>query len=256
MQSNSDDLLPPIVHIHEIAEAGFPDIICPVIFLPACNLRCPYCLNAKIVKDPTSLPPIPFKDVLKQLEDWGEDMVLISGGEPCMNEGLPELARRLKAEGVEVRLSSNGTIPQMLNRLLLDDLVSFVAMDVKANLWAETDKSLAHVTGINNGDKNSQFKKNMLYSLTILKTHKEMNPEFEFEVRTTLYPPDVTVCDVADIAANIPRNASTYVLQHFRPRKNLLAKEATDVTTYSSDELDKILEVASANFHNVQVRYP
>jgi pyruvate-formate lyase-activating enzyme len=63
MQKNSstqpEKSLPDIVGMNMVAEAGYPNVVCPVIFLSGCNLRCPYCLNSSISRraDPRRSSP-------------------------------------------------------------------------------------------------------------------------------------------------------------------------------------------------------
>ena len=57
--------------------------------------------------------------------------VAITGGEPCLNPDLPDLLREIKALGYPVKLDTNGNHPAMLERLISEGLVDYVAMDIK-----------------------------------------------------------------------------------------------------------------------------
>jgi len=55
--------------------------------------------------------------------------VVVTGGEPTIQEGLPDFLRRLQEEGFSVKLDTNGMRPDVLRECL--GLVNYVAMDFK-----------------------------------------------------------------------------------------------------------------------------
>jgi len=59
------------------------------------------------------------------------DAVCVSGGEPTLSPELPELLKRIKALGYLVKLDTNGSRPQVLKALAEEDLIDYVAMDIK-----------------------------------------------------------------------------------------------------------------------------
>jgi len=58
----------------------------------------------------------------------------LTGGEPCMHADLPLFICQLKERGWRVKLDTNGSNPEMLETLIDQQAVDFVAMDVKAPL--------------------------------------------------------------------------------------------------------------------------
>jgi pyruvate formate lyase activating enzyme len=62
------------------------------------------------------------------------DGVCVSGGEPTLHAELGELLGAIKALGFDVKLDTNGLLPERLAALLQAGLVDYVAMDVKAPL--------------------------------------------------------------------------------------------------------------------------
>jgi anaerobic ribonucleoside-triphosphate reductase activating protein len=60
--------------------------------------------------------------------------LVISGGEPTLHAGLLPFLRILREQGISIKLDTNGTSPDMLERILAEGLVDFVAMDLKASL--------------------------------------------------------------------------------------------------------------------------
>ena len=128
-----------MVEIKGFLETSFvdwPGKICSVIFLPHCNFRCPYCHNHRLVLHPEQLASVPPGDILARLsglKDW-IDGICVTGGEPTQQPRLPLLIRRIKKHGFRVKLDTNGSNPQMLERLMESGAVDFVSMDVKAPL--------------------------------------------------------------------------------------------------------------------------
>src|SRR5208337_3802893 len=60
--------------------------------------------------------------------------VVVTGGEPTMHGDLPAFLIELKHMGFAVKLDTNGTNPLMLQQIVEEGLVDFIAMDVKAPL--------------------------------------------------------------------------------------------------------------------------
>ena len=108
----------------------YPDRVSSVIFVPECNLRCPFCHNWKIVVEPEG--PFLLEDEALEIliERRGfVDAVVVTGGEPTIQEGLPGFLGRLQEEGFSVKLDTNGMRPDVLGECL--GLVDYVAMDFK-----------------------------------------------------------------------------------------------------------------------------
>jgi len=114
----------------------WPGKVAAVLFLPGCNFRCPFCHNRDLVLGPDTLKNIPFADVIESVErhkGW-VDGVVVTGGEPTVYGGIERLLGRLRDEGLNIKLDTNGSKPETLKRLIEKGLVDAVAMDVKAPL--------------------------------------------------------------------------------------------------------------------------
>lgn len=59
------------------------------------------------------------------------DGLAITGGEPTLHPELPAFIAQVKSLGYSVKLDSNGTNPDMLNYLIEEKLIDYVAMDIK-----------------------------------------------------------------------------------------------------------------------------
>jgi len=59
------------------------------------------------------------------------DGIVLCGGEPTINPDLPALAKKIKALGFNIKLDTNGSNPAMLQELINNKLVDYIAMDIK-----------------------------------------------------------------------------------------------------------------------------
>ena len=101
------------------------------VFLGGCDYRCPFCHNFELV-DGTAPAVMDDGELLSFLRKRQGllDGVAITGGEPCLHAGLPDLLARIRELGFATKLDTNGCHPRMVERLLSDGLVDYIAMDV------------------------------------------------------------------------------------------------------------------------------
>lgn len=185
----------------------FPGTISCVVFTQGCNFHCPYCHNPDLVpmnrrKDElvSSESIFSFLERRKGLLDG----VVITGGEPTLQKGLIDFLRRVKAMGFRVKLDTNGSRPQVLRVLFAENLVDYVAMDVKTSpdlyapvLW---DRVAPEV---------------LKESIGII-----MGSSIKYEFRTTCVRPFTDERTIAEIVSCI-EGAARYVLQPFKANRTL-----------------------------------
>ena len=116
----------------------YPGFLSCIVYTQGCNMRCRYCHNPNLV----------YPALIKQSEklntveiiDWISknsrllDAVVITGGEPTLHRSLPSFIRQFKEMGLKVKLDTNGSNPEMLEKLIEGQYVDHIAMDVKAPL--------------------------------------------------------------------------------------------------------------------------
>ena len=117
----------------------YPGRVAAVVFTQGCNFRCPWCHNGHLlplIAEPSAL--VGEAQVLAVLEERRTRLggVVVTGGEPTLQPALPRFLRRIKALGLDVKLDTNGSRPEVLRQLLADRLLDYIAMDVKAP-WAK-----------------------------------------------------------------------------------------------------------------------
>lgn len=215
----------------------YPGKICAIIFTQGCNFRCPYCHNPELIKKSgaTAKAVAPVLEFLRKRQ--GKlDGVVITGGEPTLQKDLPEFIRQIKELGLCVKLDTNGTNPDMLQNLLDEKLIDYVAMDIKAPVKKYSEIACTKV----NTD-------NILKSIEILKASN-----IEYEFRTTVVKSQLSVEDFEQIGQMIS-GAPKYYLQRFLPTKtldNLFLNEKT----YSNEEFSQIIKILHKYVKNVELR--
>jgi pyruvate formate lyase activating enzyme len=103
------------------------------LWLCGCNLKCPFCHNWKIAerKGCVSLNEVEF------LQDLEESRLLIdylhiTGGEPLLQwKELMFLLKKVKELGIRVSLNTNGTLVEPLKKLIRQELLDHIAVDLK-----------------------------------------------------------------------------------------------------------------------------
>lgn len=131
--------------IQKFTLLDFPDRVACIAFTPGCDLRCRFCHNPEFVL-PERLCElagsfIPEKNFFAFLEQRRGKLagVVVSGGEPTVQPDLPRFLARIKKLDFAVKLDTNGNNPAMLEQLLKEGLVDYIAMDVKTSLGAYPD---------------------------------------------------------------------------------------------------------------------
>ena len=119
--------------LQKVTLLDFPGKVACTVFLTGCNLRCPYCHNPDLVLTKDNGKYISEKEFFEfLLSRKGKlDGVCITGGEPTLYPSLPDLIRRIREMGFLVKLDSDGTVPEMLEHLLREKLLDYVAIDIK-----------------------------------------------------------------------------------------------------------------------------
>ncbi len=227
----------PIKGFVETSFSDWPGKVAAVLFLPSCNLRCLYCHNHELVLHPEQFPDYPLEIILEKLRGrrgW-IDGVCISGGEPTIHPWLADLMGFLRAApgvappgaSLGIKLDTNGTHPEVLERVIRDGLVDYIAMDVKAPL--ET-RSYSAVTGV---AMSPETLGRIQRSVQIL-----LSGNVRHEFRTTLAPSFITEAEVFSLARSV-RGAERYTLQNLNPQ-NTLDTRVRKLSPWDEQELRRI----------------
>ncbi len=92
-----------------------------------CNLRCPMCTREQLVPSLSNMDLELFKRIIDQGEKYLELVVPMNLGEPLMNPQIYEIIRYCKNKGMNVLISTNGTLLNESNsRKLLESGVDYL----------------------------------------------------------------------------------------------------------------------------------
>lgn len=226
--------------LQKLTLIDFPGKIACTVFSLGCNFLCPWCYSKELVlpeqmrKQP-KIPEKDFFDFLKQRRELLEGVV-VCGGEPTIHQDLPDFIKKIKKLGYLVKLDTNGSNPEMLEKLIEDKLIDYVAMDIKLPK-EKYPKIFGKRLEIENIEK----------SIEILKQNK-----IDHEFRTTITPTILDKEDILRIAQWIS-GARKYFLQNFRPEKTIDPK-FEKIKPYPEEYLLEIQLAVSPFFETCQIR--
>jgi pyruvate formate lyase activating enzyme len=217
--------------LHKNSLIDYPGKISCVIFLSGCNFDCPYCHNPELAKGEALSPGYLNEDLifdfLRRRKEF-LDGVVISGGEPTIQKGLISFCKNIRLMGYPIKLDTNGSRPEVIKKLINEDLVNYIAMDIK------TDPS--HYTPLIKDDCSTN---DIFLSVRII---KESNIDYEF--RTTCIKSLVNKSTIENMGYLI-KDSKLYALQQFSKTDVLHPEFFKDnANIYQYDELMQLKSMA------------
>ena len=214
----------------------YPEKISAIVFTQGCNFRCSFCHNPELLNFHST--DFDTEEILKFLSTRkGKlDAVVITGGEPTLQKGLKEFIQEVKNMNFLVKLDTNGSDPDLLQNLIYENLIDYVAMDIKAPL-----EKYDFITCVN------VDKEKIQKSIDILLKNK-----VDYEFRTTVVKELLAVEDFEKIS-DLIKGARRYYLQKFVVSK-ILDKNLENATTYSDEEFAPIVDMLKKKIDFVGVR--
>ena len=185
----------------------YPDKSACILWFARCNMKCDYCYNPEIVFGKGSFY---FSEIISFLKSRSNllDAVVFSGGECLIHKDIISFIKLVKSLGFLIKVDTNGSQPKVLEKLIEEHLIDYVALDFKGT----KEKFFA----ITKSDFYSQF----LSCFDLLQASS-----IPFEVRTTyhsslLNPEDITAMQNVLLELGYDRN---YYIQNFRNYQNTIA---------------------------------
>ena len=224
-----------IAGLQKLTLLDYPGKLACTVFLPGCNLRCPFCHNASLVLPGKYAPLMTQEELIQFLQSRkGKlDGVCVTGGEPTLHHDLPQLLQAIRELGLSIKLDTNGTRPEVLKSLLETGLVDYVAMDIK-----NSPKKYAATCGnVDVWEKAEQ-------SVRLL---EESGVDHEF--RTTVLYPYHTPDDLAEIGKWLS-GTSHYFIQQFVDSGDLIGEGQA----LSGEEMQALLEAVKPYIPSAQLR--
>jgi pyruvate formate lyase activating enzyme len=214
----------------------YPGKISAVAFFKGCNYRCPYCHNKDLVFGPGPISPESSDDstvdesfVFSFLEKRKPyiDGVVLTGGEPTLTRSLLRICQKIKEMGFLLKVDTNGSKPDILEQLLYNDLVDFIAMDFKTSL----DRYQRYISKKFDPDALTQ-------SIQMI-----MDSSVSYEFRTTCAYPIVDTSAIHNMLPYI-EGARRFVLQQFVYSSTILNPDFfTDKKNSDIEDIKKYQEL-------------
>ncbi len=208
----------------------FPGQIACVLFVPGCNFDCFYCHNRQLIDgSEDTISPEYIANFLKK-RVGKLDGVVISGGEPSLQPDLIPYMKSIKELGYKVKLDTNGSSPEIVERILKEGICDYFAVDYKAP--ADRYKEICGGAA-DSGD--------VLKTICILS-----NSGAEFEARTTVIP-QLDADDLIRMAKELPV-LPRYVLNPYRKPERFLPQDEDRVAKvpYTKSEIKFFAETLRA----------
>lgn len=230
----------------------YPGKVACTIFFFGCNFRCPFCHNKELIleKESQKIKTYTEREILEFLEKRKGKLeaICLTGGEPTLNENLPEFIKRIKALGYLIKLDTNGVNPEMVENLIKDQLIDYVALDYKGPM--EDYKKY-----INKSNKTNNLIRQVKRTIEILLKNK-----VSFELRTTVVPTLHNKEDLLEMVKDLKELLTTsyllrvtWYLQQFRP-KNCLEPKFDKIKPYDKQWFEEILKEIKNYLPNTKLR--
>jgi len=215
----------------------YPEHVAATVFTGGCNFRCPFCHNGDLVLHPGSYPVISGEEVFAFLKKRKGVLsgVCITGGEPTLQPDLYHFIKGIKELGYLVKLDTNGYRPDVLETLLADGLLDYVAMDIK-----HSREKYVLATGVSEIDIALIEK-----SVELLKWSN-----IDYEFRTTVVRQLHEREDFVAIGRWLA-GAKAYYLQAYRDNENVIRRE---FTAYEREEMEDFVKLLAPFVERVALR--
>ena len=223
------------VGLQKLTLLDYPAHTACTIFTKGCNFRCPFCHNFELLDIGLPIDTISKTDILQFLSERKGKLegVVLTGGEVLLNEinDIMTFLKEVQSMGFIIKIDTNGYFPDKLKKIIDENLVNYVAMDIKSG-----KKKYAYTCGIDV----AKFDYNKIQqSIDIL-----INSTIDYEFRTTLVKGIHDENDFYDIK-NMIKGAKKYYLQNYRhtdymkemPYKSFLKEEILHFKDMVSDSV-------------------
>ncbi len=211
-----------------------------IVWLAGCNFRCPFCQNSGIIpmNSGNQMEVEEFKEKIEENLMW-IDGVVFSGGEPTLQEeAVMDLASYIKSRERGVLIDTNGSRPEVLERMLGKGLVDRVSIDFKS-----APERYGEVAGVS-----AEMADRVIESV-----ERSIQSRATVEIRTTVVPGLVGPRDI-EIIAPLIEGCDVYYLQQFRPEGDLLDSSLEKVESPAPNRLSRLARIAKKHVDKVGIK--
>jgi len=216
----------------------FPGKTSALIFTQGCPFLCHFCHNPNLVVQNLFTSPIDenaFFSFLKKRQNQ-LDGVVITGGEPTIQKDLIEFIKKIKNLNYLVKLDTNGINPDIIKKLLDENLIDYIAMDIKAPL----DKYKLII------------QKDIDTNLIKQSINLIISSSINYEFRTTLVKDLHEFEDIEKMSILI-KNAKLYIFQKFIS-KVTLNSSFSNYLAFSQEEMQLMKDLSQKYVKNCLIR--
>ncbi len=219
-----------IAGFQKLTLLDYPSKVACIIFTQGCNYKCPYCQNSGLI-DHSNEDLIDEEEIFKYLNKRKGviDGIVISGGEPTIQKDLKTFMKKAKDLGFLVKLDTNGSNPNLVEEIINEGLVDYIAMDIKNVLKLYKD-----VTAV------TPNVENLKRSIELIK-----NSPIEHEFRTTIIKNIHDIDKILEICSYV--EGEKMFLQNFVRSENVLGEYLEPFSEAELVEIDNILKEKSPN---------
>ena len=220
--------------LQKLTLLDYPNKTACIIFTGGCNFKCSYCQNSDLIgKNPIMINEEEVFEYLKKRKKV-LDGVVVTGGEPTIHKDLPAFIKKIKDLKLLVKLDTNGSNPIMLEELINNHLIDYIAMDIK-NTYDDYKVVIKINTNLDNIKK----------SIELI---KKSNIDHEF--RTTIIKNFHTLDKIQTICDYLGKEEK-YYLQNFEASERVLDKS---LISFTKEELINMQKIINEKYPNVKVR--
>ena len=256
-----------IAGIQKMTLVDFPGHVAATVFTRGCSFRCGFCHNPELVL------PEQFNPLLeeRQIFDFFESRfgkltgVCLTGGEPLLQTDADQFISHVKALGFDVKLDTNGSFPDRLEKIIKDGDVDYIAMDIKSPLskyaatvfgekYLGSDNQMLNtkyqILNTKKGDMDENGTSNLAErvqrSIKLI-----MSSSIDYEFRTTVCHPLHEVFDFEEIGQLI-QGAKRYFIQQFVKSKQL--NSTVEYKPFTDSEIAEVKNIMTRFVKYVELR--
>lgn len=242
IEKNSEFVKMKIKGLQKFTLLDYPEKLACTIFLFGCNFRCGFCHNPELVTQDSN-PEISKEKILKFLEKRKNQLeaVCITGGEPLLTLEKNFLIE-IKDLGYLIKLDTNGSFPEKLEELLEENLIDYVAMDLK-----NSKEKYSLTSGVNVNLENIEK------SIKLI-----VNSGVEYEFRTTIIPELHNEKDLENLGnwifSLLEKKPNKYYLQGFKNFGKFIDMKYKNVDDCQKEHLQNLKKISEKYFKKVEIR--
>jgi pyruvate formate lyase activating enzyme len=120
---------------HKSSLIDYPKEITSILFTKYCNLSCSYCHQYKTMISAEPLDKVELTNIINDSIHNLSTAITITGGEATLyGRELISLLKYYRSKTKKkLKLDTNGTMPEVIKEILDNNLIDFIAMDIKAD---------------------------------------------------------------------------------------------------------------------------